>query len=54
MPSFEQHCAETEALLGRPFPEVHLWLDEFAGKPPYGMQHRKLRHHLAGVEGVRR
>ena len=54
MPAFEQHCAETAALLGEPFDEVHLWLDEFAGKPPHGMRHRKLRHHLAGIAEVRK
>jgi hypothetical protein len=54
MPSFEQHCAETMSALGKPFEEVHLWLDEFAGKPPYGMRHRKLRHHAAGIEQVRK
>jgi hypothetical protein len=54
MPSFVQHCAETVARLGRPFEQVHLWLDEFAGKPPYGMRHRRVRHHLAGIEQVRK
>ena len=49
MPSFSQHCAETTTILGQSFEEVHRWLDEFAGKPPYGMRHRKLRHHLAGI-----
>ena len=54
MPSFIEHCAETTAALGQPFEEVHRWLDEFAGKPPYGMRHRKLRHHLAGIEQARK
>ncbi len=54
MPSFEQHCAESVASLGKPYEEVHLWLDEFAGRPPYGMRHRKKRHHRAGIEEVRR
>jgi hypothetical protein len=54
MPSLAEHCAETTAALGKPFEEVHRWLDEFAGKPPYGMRHRKLRHHLAGIEQVRK
>ena len=54
MPSFDQHCAETELIFGQPYPQVHLWLDEFAGKPPYGMRHRKKRHHLAGIEEVRK
>lgn len=54
MPSFEQHCQETAALLGQSYDQVHLWLDEFAGKPPHGMRHRKLRHHLAGIAEVRK
>ena len=27
-------------------------MDEFAGQPPHGMRHWKLRHHLAGIEQV--
>ena len=54
MPSFEEHCAESVRLFGRPFEQVHSWLDEFAGRPPFGMRHRKLRHHCAGVEEARR
>lgn len=38
---------------GKPYAEVHRWLDEFAGQPPDGMRHRKKRHHLAGIEEVR-
>jgi hypothetical protein len=53
MPSFEEHCAETVALWGKPYEEVHHWLDEFAGRPPFGMRHRKKRHHQAGIEEVR-
>src|SRR5438045_5365633 len=53
MPSFEQHCEESVRLFGQPFEEVHRWLDEFAGRPPHGMKHRKFRHHLAGIEEVR-
>ena len=41
------------AVLGKPFEEVHRWLDEFAGRSCYGMRHRKLRHHLSGIEQVR-
>ena len=48
------NCAETTAVLGQPFGEVHRWLDEFAGQPPHGMHHRKLRHHLAGIEQARK
>jgi hypothetical protein len=53
MPSFQQHCAEAQQKFGKPYGEVHQWLDEFAGKPPYGMRHRRKRHHLAGIEEVR-
>jgi len=54
MQSFEEHCAESVRLFGRPFEQVHRWLDEFAGRPPFGMRHRKLRHHHAGIEEARR
>jgi hypothetical protein len=54
MPSFTEHCAETTVALVHPFEEVHHWLDEFAGHAPYGMRHRKLRHHLAAIEQVRK
>ena len=54
MPSFEQHCSDSLASFGKPFAEVHKWLDELAGRPPWGMRHRKFRHHLAGVEEVRK
>ncbi len=54
MASFEQHCAESVASFGKPYDQVHRWLDEFAGRPPYGMRHRKLRHHRAGIEEVRK
>ena len=54
MAAFEQHCAQAIHEFGKPFAEVHRWLDEFAGKPPNGMKHRKKRHHLAGIEEVRK
>lgn len=54
MPAFDQHCAEATATFGDPYEEVHRWLDEFAGKPPWGMRHRRVRHHAAGIEEVRR
>ena len=43
MAHFEQHGAE-----------VHRWRDKFASKRPYGMRHRKKRHHMVGIEEVRR
>jgi hypothetical protein len=51
---FEEHCTESLQTFGKPYAEVHKWLDELAFKPPYGMKHRKVRHHAAGVEEVRR
>jgi len=54
MPSLTEHCAETIVVLGKPFEEMHRWLDEFAGQPPYEMRHRKLRYHLAGIKQVRK
>ena len=51
---FEEHCAESAILFGRPFEEVHRWLDEFAGKKPFGMRHRRLRHHLQGIREAER
>lgn len=50
----EDHCKESKILFGEPFEQVHLWLDEFAGKPGIGMKHRRIRHHLAGINEVRR
>lgn len=54
MPSFEEHCGRCEEIMGEPFPKVHLWLDEFFLKPPWGTRHRHLRHHRKGIEEVRR
>ncbi len=48
---FEDHCEECRRELGKPYPEVHRWLDEFAGQKEYVMKHRKMRHH---EEGIRR
>ena len=33
---------------------MHKWLDEFAGRPPHGMKHRKFRHNQLGIAEVRR
>jgi hypothetical protein len=54
MPTFEDHCLRCQEKLGQPFPEVHLWLDYFYDKPPYGTRHRHLRHHKQGFEQVRK
>lgn len=50
MPHFNQHCEECVKQLGKPFEEVHKWLDEFAHIMDYGMRHRQVRHHEAGIQ----
>jgi hypothetical protein len=47
---FEEHCKESEALFGAPFDYVHRWLDAFAFTPEYGLRHRRVRHHEAGIQ----
>jgi len=51
MASFEDHCFIDERHLGRRYPLVHRWLDEFFVKR--GNAHRRERHHQEGVEEVR-
>ena len=51
---FHQHCEESLKLFGAPYPNVHIWLDEFMGKPGIGMRHRRIRHHLAGIAEVQK
>ena len=53
MSTFKEHCEQAIIQLGKPYEEVHNWLDEFAGKPGYGMRHRRVRHHLEGIKRVR-
>ncbi len=50
MAKYEEHWQESLQTFGRPFKEVHLWLDEFAGSQKYGMRHRRVRHHEAGIQ----
>ena len=52
MSTFEKHCQESIRLFGEPYQEVHQWLDAFMGTETYRMRHRKLRHHLQGIEMV--
>lgn len=52
MPTFEKHCEESISKFGKPFEEVHKWLDEFARSKEYGMRHRRKRHHEAGIRQV--
>ena len=58
---FEHHCRRCNDLLGDPFRDVNLWIDQLAwvgGDQAWeGVRfdpgHRKHRHHMAGVERVR-
>lgn len=34
---------------GKLYEALHQWLDEFAGTEKYGMRHRRVRHHKAGI-----
>ena len=52
MSTFEQHCRESIELFGKPYEEVHQWLDEFQGTERYRMRHRRVRHHEAGIREV--
>lgn len=45
----EEHEKESLAIFGEPYTEIHLWLDEFAGTPEFGMRHRRKRHHKEGL-----
>ncbi len=49
MSTFEEHCKESTVLFGKPYEEVHQWLDEFQGTEKYRMRHRRVRHHEAGI-----
>jgi hypothetical protein len=48
------HQRESRDLFGEDFTEVHLWLDEYMGTEKYGMRHRRIRHHLAGIREAER
>lgn len=52
MSSFHKHCEESVELFGKPYEEVHLWLDEFSEQ--LGFQHRQKRHHREGIRQVER
>ena len=49
---FEDHCEESEKLFGRKWEAVHIWLDEYAGRPGIWMRHRRFRHHEEGLKEV--
>ncbi|MCK4390614.1 MAG: hypothetical protein KAV83_10320 [Desulfobacterales bacterium] len=47
--TFEEHCEESMRLFGKPYEDVHKWLDEFMGASGLGARHRRIRHHEAGI-----
>ncbi|TVM14023.1 hypothetical protein DPQ33_17985 [Oceanidesulfovibrio indonesiensis] len=48
----EEHAKRCEQELGKPFTEVHCFLDQFAMKYNMSMAHRMILHHRLGVEVV--
>ena len=53
MSSLKEHCEDCVKAIGEPFEEVHIWLDAFFNKSG-SFAHRDERHHMAGVEEVRK
>lgn len=54
MASFNEHCQDCIIELGEPFPEVHRWLDALFVRLGYSVKHRDARHHVDGIEQVRK
>ena len=54
MASYKEHCAECKEKLGKDYSVVHRWLDEFFCKMGWHERHRCVRHHLKGIEEVRK
>jgi len=52
--TIEQHCKDCIEQLGESFEYVHQWLDEFMNHPQYKTRHRCVRHHLKGIEEVKK
>lgn len=56
MAMIESHCKCCNKYLGKPYREVHKWLDEFAGVFPIGFfndYHRSFRHNSYGIQIIR-
>jgi hypothetical protein len=52
MASFQEHCSDCERELGKPYPEVHRFLDQyFSTLGPE--KHRQQLHHKNGIAMVR-
>ena len=48
MAKLEEHCQDCIRELGKPFQEVHEWLDELFEY--VGSDHRDIRHNTMGIE----
>jgi hypothetical protein len=54
MPSISEHCKEAQATFGKPYTQVHEWLDACHDLPGYGgVAHRRKRHHMEGLAYIR-
>jgi hypothetical protein len=52
MAYLHEHCYDTKRLLGNEWKEVHLWLDALFKE--YGPANRHHRHHVKGIEEIRK
>ena len=52
--NLEEHEAESIKLFGKPFTEVHQWLDALAshGSDSFDVNHRRWRHNMVGIRKV--
>lgn len=50
MAEFTKHCDLASQRFGKPYEEIHKWLDEFYGVEPYRSRHRRVRHHEQGIK----
>ena len=48
-----EHCEDCVRKLGKPYEEVHRWLDELACNHNWSLDHRDHRHNLEGINEVR-
>ena len=52
MAKFEEHCQDCIKELGEPFPQVHIWLDQYFILLRH--KHREVRHNSESVEEIRK
>ena len=54
MASYKEHCEDCQKQLGKDWSFIHIWLDEFFVKMGCNEKHRDIRHHLKGIQEVRK